>query len=216
MVVQISTGLTADVEEEVAQDQGLVDAEDAQGRDQVLEAEVAGDVARHRSPDPAAAHHATAREAEADQQHATARGVEAVTTRNRGLAPLPVTAGADQSPEAETRRKRRRNQGASLGRRRTRAGTNQALGMDRPPLERSLVPDLRQHRRPSSLLCTVDCDSSSKLHHRLCSSVAEEKQLVWPFKLLCHQYPCYNCIIRLCKSFCETNCARMNLINCSL
>jgi len=143
MVVQISTGLTADVEEEVAQDQGLVDAEDAQGRDQVLEAEVAGDVARHRSPDPAAAHHATAREAEADQQHATARGVEAVTTRNRGLAPLPVTAGADQSPEAETRRKRRKNQGASLGRRRTRAGTSRGQGMDRPHLGRSLVPDLR-------------------------------------------------------------------------
>merc|ERR1712192_325350 len=142
-------------EEEVAQDPGLVDAEDAQGPDQV-HVEVAGDVALHPSHDLAAGHRATAREAE-----------------------------ADQSPEAETRRKQRRNQEASLERRRTRAGTSRALGMDQPHLgislvlERSPVPDLRQHRRPSSLLLnTVDCDSSSKLHHRLCAS-AEERQLAW-------------------------------------
>merc|ERR1712192_51257 len=207
-----------DDEEEVAPGPGLVDAEDAQGPDQVLVEEVAGDIALHRSHDPAAGLRVTAREAEADQEHATARGVEAVTTRNRGLAPLPVTAEADQSPEAETRRKQRRNQGASLGRRRTKAGTSLARGMDQPHLGISLVLDLRQqHRRPSSLLLnTVDCDSSSKPHHRLCSTSAEEKQLAWPFKLLRYQYPCYNCIIRLCKSFCETKCARMNLINCSL
>merc|ERR1712192_250028 len=112
---------------------------DAQGRDQVL-VEVAGDAAHHRSPNPAAGPRATASEAEADQEHATARGVEAVTTRNQGLAPLPVTAGADQSPEDETRRKRRRNQGASLGRRWTRAGTSRGPGMVRLPLGRS--PDL--------------------------------------------------------------------------
>merc|ERR1712192_307011 len=144
---------------------------DAQGRDQVL-VEVAGDAAHHRSPNPAAGPRATASEAEADQEHATARGVEAVTTRNQGLAPLPVTAGADQSLEAETRRKRRKNRGASLGRRRTKVGKGRAPGMDRPPLGISLVPDLRQRRLPSSLLFyTVDCDSSSKLHH------TEEKQL---------------------------------------
>ena len=61
------------------------------GPDQVL-VEVAGDVAHHPSHDPAAAPRATAREAEA-VQHVTARGVEAVTTRDQGLAPLPVTAG---------------------------------------------------------------------------------------------------------------------------
>ena len=163
------------------------------GPDQVL-VEVAGDVAHHPSHDPAAAPRATAREAEAVQLE-TARGVEAVTTRDQGLAPLPVTAGnpdhklfssivfnfksscsgADQSPEAETRRKQRRTQGASLGRRRTRAGTSRARGMDRPPLGislvlgRSLVPDLRQQRRPSSLH-SVDCDASSKPHHELCSA----------------------------------------------
>merc|ERR1712203_1090126 len=137
--------------------------------------EAAGDVALHPSHDPAAAPSATAREAEA-VQHATARGVEAVTTRDRGPAHQPVTAGADQSPEDETRRKPRKTQGASLGRRKTRAGTSRALGMDRPPLGislvlgRSLVPDLRLHCRPSSLLYTVDCDASSKPHHGLCSA----------------------------------------------
>jgi len=169
MVGQISTGLTADAEV-VAQDPGLADAEDAQGRDQAP-VEVAGDVAHHRNLDPAAAPRATAREAEAGH-HATARGVEAVTTRDPGLALPPVTAGADQSPEEETRRNPRRNPGASRGRRRTRAGTSLAPEMDRPPLGTSLalgislVPDLRPHGRPSSLH-TVDCDASSKLHHRL-------------------------------------------------
>merc|ERR1712192_226481 len=162
---------------------------DAQGRDQVL-VEVAGDAAHHRSPNPAAGPRATASEAEAGQQHATARGVEAVTTRNQGLAPLPVTAGADQSLEAETRRKRRKNRGASLGRRRTKVGKGRAPGMDRPPLGISLVPDLRQRRRPSSLLYTVDCDSSSKQHHTLCSA-AEEKAISVVVELLRHQYPCY-------------------------
>ena len=54
--------------------------------------EVAGDVAHHRNLDPAAGPRATAREAEA-VQHATARGVEAVTTRDQGLALEAVTAG---------------------------------------------------------------------------------------------------------------------------
>ena len=68
------------------------------GPDQVL-VEAAGDVALHRSHDPAAAPRVTAREAEA-VQHATARGVEAVTTRDQGLAPLPVTAGGQDIHKA--------------------------------------------------------------------------------------------------------------------
>merc|ERR1712037_811628 len=118
---------------------------------------VAGDVAPHPNLDPAAA------------PHATASGVEAVTTRDQGLALQAVTAGADQGLEDETRRKRRRNRGAS--RRRTRAGTSRAPGTARPPLGISLVlgkslgPDLRPLGRPSSLQTTVDCDASSKRHH---------------------------------------------------
>jgi len=167
MVARISTGLTVDAEE-VVQDPGLVDGEAAQGRDQVPVG-VAGDVAPHPNLDPAAARRATAKEAEA-APHATARGVEAVTTRDQGLAPQAVTAGADQGLEDETRRKRRRNRGAS--RRRTRAGTSRAPGMARPPLGISLVlgkslgPDLRPHGCPSSLQTTVDCDASSKRHHK--------------------------------------------------
>merc|ERR1712210_329833 len=104
-----------------------------------------------------------AKEAEA-APHATASGVEAVTTRDQGLAPQAVTAGADQGLEDETRRKRRRNRGAS--RRRTRAGTSRALGTARPPLGISLGLDLRPRGRPSSLQTTVDCDASSKPHHK--------------------------------------------------
>jgi len=146
MVARISTGLTVDAEE-VVQDPGLVDGEAAQGRDQVP-VEVAGDVAPHPNLDPAAARRATAKEAEAAPL-VTARGVEAVTTRDQGLAPQAVTAGADQGLEDETRRKRRRNRGASRGRRRTRAGTSRAPGMGPPPpgislvLGKSLGPDPR-------------------------------------------------------------------------
>ena len=67
------------------------------GPDQVP-VEVAGDVAHHRNLDPAAGPRATAREAEAGH-HVTARGVEAVTTRDQGLALLPVTAGCIDMPE---------------------------------------------------------------------------------------------------------------------
>ena len=67
------------------------------GRDQAP-VEVAGDVAHHRNLDPAAAPRATAREAEAGH-HATARGVEAATTRDPGLALPPVTAGFILVPE---------------------------------------------------------------------------------------------------------------------
>merc|ERR1712203_995605 len=118
--------------------------------------EVAEDVAHHPNHDHAVA------------PRVTARGVEAVTTRDQGLTPEAVTAGADQGLEDETRRNRRRNRGASRGRRRTRAGTSQAPAMARPHLGISLVlgislgPDLRPHGRPSSLQTTVGCDASSK------------------------------------------------------
>lgn len=178
MVARISTGLTVDAEE-VVQDPGLVDGEVAQGRDQVLVG-AAGGVAPHPNLDPAVARRATAKEAEV-VPHGTARGVEAVTTRDQDLALQAATAGADQGLEDETRRKRRRNRGASQ--RRTRAGTSRAPGMARPPLGISLVlgkslgPDPRPHHgRPSSLQTTVDCDASSKPHHKSWS-VAEKKQL---------------------------------------
>ena len=67
------------------------------GRDQVPEG-VAGDVAPHPNLDPAAARRATAKEAEA-APHVTARGVEVVTTRDRGLALQAVTAGCIDMPE---------------------------------------------------------------------------------------------------------------------
>ena len=60
--------------------------------------EVAGDVAHHPNHDHAAARRATAKEAEA-APHVTARGVEAVTTRDQGLAPQAATAGCIDMPE---------------------------------------------------------------------------------------------------------------------
>ena len=54
--------------------------------------EAAGDVAPHPNLDPAAARRATAKEAEA-APHVTARGVEVVTTRDRGLDLQAATAG---------------------------------------------------------------------------------------------------------------------------
>ena len=60
--------------------------------------EVAGDVAPHPNLDPAAARRATAKEAEA-APHATARGVEAGTTRDQGLDLQAVTAGCIAMPE---------------------------------------------------------------------------------------------------------------------
>ena len=58
----------------------------------------AGGVAPHPNLDPAVARRATAKEAEADPL-VTARGVEAVTTRDQGLAPQAATAGCIDMPE---------------------------------------------------------------------------------------------------------------------
>ena len=58
----------------------------------------AGGVAPHPNLDPAVARRATAKEAEA-APHATASGVEAVTTRDQDLAPQAATAGCIHMPE---------------------------------------------------------------------------------------------------------------------